>query len=113
VAVVEDGMAGWRASVLAAASGNTTRRMTLPTKTETEMLSVGMPRYEAMLARTISHSIAVIDSDVVGNVIQIVVVAVASAVDAGASEHSETCKSREHDVAEVPARASALAQALL
>ncbi len=73
VAAVVDGMAGWRASVLAAASGNTTRRMTLPTKTETEMLSVGIPRYEAMLARIVSHSIAVIDSDVVRNVIQIVV----------------------------------------
>ena len=75
-----------------------------------------MLRYEAMLARTVSRSIAVIDSDVMGNVIQTVVVAIASAtgvdvdmgVGVGAAEHSETCKSREHDVAAVSARAQAL-----
>ena len=102
------GGGGWRASVLAAASGNTTRRMTLPAKTETEMRSVGMLRYEAMLARTASRSIAVIDSDDVGNVIQIVeYVMIASAagmgmdvgmgVGVGAAEHSETCTSRTHN----------------
>jgi len=102
------GGGGWRASVLAAASGNTTRRMTLPAKTETEMRSVGMLRYEAMLARTVSRSIAVIDSDDVGNVIQIVeYVMIASAagmgvdvdmgVGVGAAEHSETCTRRTHN----------------
>ena len=116
------GGGGWRASVLAAASGNTTRRMTLPAKAETEMRSVGMLRYEAMLARTDSRSIAVIDSDDVGNVIQIVeYVMVTSAagmgvdvdmgVGVGAAEHSETCTRRTHKVAEVRARASALALA--
>ena len=72
------------------------------------MRSVGMLRYEAMLARTDSRSIAVIDSDDVGNVIQIVeYVMIASAagmgvdvdmgVGVGAAEHSETCTSRTHN----------------
>ena len=61
-----------------------------------------------MLARTDSRSIAVIDSDDVGNVIQIVeYVMIASAagmgvdvgmgVGVGAAEHSETCTSRTHN----------------